>query len=188
MFRLTRSSFARLALLAGLSFSTAACVTAGEAVEIDSRYHAGWRPSARECLFGGPTPLVDAYCARLNFGDDGVVAVLRGHNESIVGGQRMLCTDHVARVAQALAPYGEAYEVEKLYSCDKDPLVENGRKVCHVSLAVTDRATGERYVVDNGHVLKLGLTGGVGTYAEFAQQVHVTWTGETPAWIAIGAQ
>ena len=53
--------------------------------------------------------------------------------------------------------------------------MEDGRPICHVSLLLTT-ATGMRIVVDNGHVLEAGPTGGVASYREFAKRVAHHWT------------
>jgi hypothetical protein len=94
----------------------------------------------------------------------------------------------VALAKAKLEPYASDYELSELYSCDRDPPVENGRKICHVSLLVKDKITGARFVMDNGHVLSPEVTSGVGTYNEFTRLVENVWTGETPVWIALGSQ
>lgn len=158
------------------------CMTDSQALRLDAQLEAGWRPSKADCVFGGATPAMDAYCARVNFGKDGMLAILRNENGRILenAGGSLPCTEHVAQARAALASYADGFELTDLYSCDRDAPVENGRKVCHVSLLVRDPETGNRFVVDNGHVLNADVTGGVGQYREFRREVDFAWTGATP--------
>jgi hypothetical protein len=176
-------------LLAVLALSSTGCMTARSAQELDASFAAGWRPSKGYCAFGGETPTLSAWCAEVNFGAEGLELIARAANERVLaraGGQPLVCTDHVAQVRQELAAYPD-YEVTELYSCDANPPVENGRSVCHVSLLVTSIA-GARVVLDNGHVLDPGVTGGVAAYTEFAQLVDYNWTGEQPNWVALASR
>lgn len=168
-------------LLAATALSSGGCTTLGSAQDLDEKLAAGWRPSKGYCAFGAETAALASYCAELNFGSDGVLAVARAVNEQVLasaGGTKLACTDHVAQVRARMAEYAD-YQVRELYSCDANPPVQNGREVCHVSLMVTS-AGGTSVVLDNGHVLDPGLTGGVAPLAEFAQLVDRHWTGDTP--------
>jgi hypothetical protein len=178
---------ARAAACLLLAATATGCMTAGESRRLDAKFEAGWRPSKGYCTFGGETPLLDAYCARVNFGAEGAVAILRDINDEVLAqaGGSLRCTDHVARAQARLKPYAAEFRTEELYSCDRDPPVVDGKPVCHVSLLVTDTMTGARFVVDNGHVLKPATSGGVGRYAEFASLVDRAWTGETRHWVAL---
>lgn len=171
-----------------LMLSTAGCMIDGGARD-DARFAAGWRPSKGYCTFGAETATLAAWCAEVNFGAEGLETIARAVNEEVLaraGGKPLACTDHVAQVRQELAAYPD-YKVAELYSCDANPPIENGRSVCHVSLMVTS-ATGARVVLDNGHVLDPGSTGGVGTVQEFSQLVAYHWTGDQPAWVALASR
>lgn len=173
-----------------LLLASAGCSTIGGADDVDQRFAAGWRPSKADCVFGGAAPQTDAYCARLDSGGEGALTLLRAVNESVLGetaGGALACTDHVAIVKMRLAAYGDEYQAQELYSCDRDAPVVDGRKACHVSLLVVEAATGSRFVVDNGYVLNSTVSGGVGTYAEFSGRVAYAWTGKTPHWVALGS-
>ena len=153
---------------------------------LDARFEAGWRPAKGYCAFGGETAQLSAYCARVNFGADGSLALLRAENSAILRkDDRLRCTEHVALARSALERYGD-YTVAPLYSCDDDTSVEGGRKVCHVSLLVTDAISGARYVMDNGYVLRPQVWDGVATYEEFRERVDHAWTGAIPAWMRLG--
>lgn len=181
----------RLAAMAALAAAvlTTGCMTDGGARELDAKFEAGWRPSKADCVFGGATPTLDAYCARVNFGSEGVLAILRNENQRILAeAPGLRCTDHVAQARQALATYADGFELTELYSCDRDAPIENGRKVCHVSLLVRDPATGARFVVDNGSVLNAATTGGVGKYSEFRGEVDYAWIGSTPAEVLLAGR
>jgi hypothetical protein len=157
--------------------------------EVDARFDAGWRPTKAQCAFGGQTAKLAAYCADLNFGREGLEVVARAVNEQVLasaGGEKLLCTEHVAQVRERMAEYAD-YEVREIYSCDANPPVEDGCSVCHVSLLVTS-ASGARVVIDNGHVLDPASTGGVGSYTQFAGLVDHHWTGETPDHVALGSR
>jgi hypothetical protein len=174
-----------------LAVASTACMTDRQMQRLDAELEAGWRPSQSYCTFGGETAALAAYCARLNFGADGMEAVLRGENVKILqasAGHPLRCADHVAQAKARLGAYGDDYEMTDLYSCDRVAHVENGRRVCHVSLLVADKVTGARFVVDNGHVLNPGTTGGVAAYRHFAGLVEYAWTSEVPAGITLGAQ
>lgn len=161
------------------------CMTQGDARKLDDKFAAGWRPAKGYCAFGGETPTLNAYCAKVNFGSDGLIAVLRGENEKILqrgGGEPLPCTTHVAMARAAVKAYGDDFTAVEVYSCDRDPPVANGRKVCHVSLLVTDKTTGTRLVMDNGHVVGANVAQGVATYAEFRQDVYHAWIGVAPTW------
>ena len=182
-------SCSRIALAAATLLSATACVTAPSTQELDARFAAGWRPSKGYCAFGGETPALSAWCAEVNFGAEGLETIARAVNEEVLaraGGKPLACTDHVAQVRREFAAYPD-YKVTELYSCDANPPIENGRSVCHVSLMVTS-ATGARVVLDNGHVLDPGSTGGVGTVQEFSQLVAYHWTGDQPAWAALASR
>lgn len=176
-------------LLAVLALPMSACMTAGGARDLDARFAAGWRPSKGYCTFGGDTPTLAAWCAEVNFGGEGLEAIARAVNEDVLragGGHPLACTDHVAQVRQELASY-PGYKVTELYSCDDNPPVENGRSVCHVSLLVSSAASGARVVLDNGHVLDPGTTGGVAPYGDFIELVDNHWTGVQPVGIALAS-
>jgi len=176
--------FAAAVLLSGTG-----CMTARSAQNLDEKFAAGWRPSKGYCTFGGETPTLSAWCAEVNFGAEGLAVIARAVNEQVLaraGGDKLLCTDHVAQVRHELAAYPD-YTVTELYSCDANPPVENGRSVCHVSLLVAS-ASGARVVLDNGHVLDPATTGGVAAYTEFAQLVDHQWTGAQPAWVALASR
>ena len=78
----------RTRMSAGAAAAIAACAVLGGCVlddsarALDARYRAGWRPSASYCAWGGETGLLAAYCARLNFGDAGALAILLDLNEA----------------------------------------------------------------------------------------------------------
>lgn len=167
----------------------AGCMTDGRARELDAKFAAGWRPSKGHCTFGGETPTLSAWCAEVNFGAEGLELIARSVNDQILaraGGQTLACTDHVAQARREFAAY-PSYTVTELYSCDANPPMQDGRPVCHVSLMVAS-VTGARVVLDNGHVLQPGTTGGVGTYQEFAQLVDRHWTGPTPTSTALASR
>lgn len=174
-------------LAAALLLGTlSAPVLAASDAEVDARFDAGWRPSKAQCAFGGQTAKLASYCAELNFGRKGLEVVARAVNEQVLasaGGERLPCTDHVAKVRARLAEY-PGYQVSEIYSCDANPPVENGRSVCHVSVMVAS-ASGARVVIDNGHVLDPGTTGGVGSYTQFASLVDHHWTGGAPDHVAL---
>jgi len=174
--------------LAAAALSSAGCMTMGSTQDLDAEFAAGWRPSKGYCAFGAETAALASYCAELNFGSDGLIAVARAVNEQVLasaGGEKLVCTDHVEQVRARMSEYVD-YAVREIYSCDANPPVENGRAVCHVSLMVTS-AGGSTVVLDNGHVLDPGVTGGVAPYAEFAGLVDHHWTGEQPHWVALAS-
>jgi len=178
----------KIVLAAGALLSATGCMTLGSAQDLDEKVAAGWRPSKGYCTFGAETAALASWCAEVNFGDEGLEVVARAVNEQVLasaGSEKLVCTDHVAQVRARMAEYAD-YQVREIYSCDANPPVENGRAVCHVSLMVTS-AGGARVVLDNGHVLDPGLTGGVAAYAEFAQLVDHHWTGEQPSWVALAS-
>ena len=183
----TKSCF-RIALAAVTLLSATGCMTARSAQDLDERFAAGWRPSKGYCTFGAETAALAAWCAEVNFGAEGLEVIARAVNEGVLAraSGQLACTDHVAQVREEFAAYPD-YKVTELYSCDANPPVENGRAVCHVSLMVTS-AAGARVVLDNGHVLEPGATGGVGSFQEFAQLVDHHWTGDTPAWVALASR
>jgi hypothetical protein len=179
----------KLLVLAALVLASTACMTDRAMQRLDAKFEAGWRPSRSYCTWGGETPLLDAYCARVNFGAAGTESLLRNANAEILkesAGQLLPCAAHVARVKAELASYGDDYELTELYSCDRNAPIEQGQRVCHVSLLVADKVTHRRFVVDNGHVLSPVATGGVAPYQDFVGLVDYAWTAETPAWIALG--
>jgi hypothetical protein len=183
MIGLTPRRLGAALLLTTLSIGPA---LAASDAEVDARFDAGWRPSKAQCVFGGQTAKLAAYCADLNFGAEGLEVVARAVNEQVLasaGGEKLPCTDHVAQVREHMAEYAD-YRVQEIYSCDANPAVENGRSVCHVSLMVTS-ASGARVVIDNGHVLDPASTTGVGSYAQFASLVDHHWTGATPDHVAL---
>jgi hypothetical protein len=63
-------------VLACLILSATGCMTNQKAQRLDADFEAGWRPSKTYCLFGGETAQLDAYCVRLNFGAEGLAAIL----------------------------------------------------------------------------------------------------------------
>ncbi|MGH8443369.1 MAG: hypothetical protein ACRETF_10770 [Nevskiaceae bacterium] len=175
--------------LAAAALSSTGCMTMGSAQDLDAKFAAGWRPSEGYCAFGGETPTLGAYCAEVNHGQKGLEVIARAINEDVLarnGGEPLVCTDHVAQVRAEFAAYPQ-YTVSELYSCDENAPVENGRKVCHVSLLVAS-ATGSRVVLDNGHVVDAKVDGGVAPYGDFTQMVAYHWTGETPAWVALSSK
>ena len=178
-------NFGRSAVMTGWALALAACQTHNS----DARFDAGWRPSKAYCAFGGETERLAAYCARVNFGPEGALSVLRAENTEILEAQdsRLRCTDHVERAKAAVGTYGD-YQVARVYSCDDDAPIEAGRRVCHVSLLVTDSSSGERFVMDNGFVLDPSVTGGVATYADFRGRVDHAWSGAAPAWAQLGSE
>jgi hypothetical protein len=170
------ATWQRIAVVA-LAGAAAVCVSACAP--------AGWRPARGYCAFGAETAQQAAWCAEVNFGAEGLLVIALAVNEDVLAkasGRRMLCTEHVARVRAQLAAYPD-YAVSEIYSCDAEPVIENGRPVCHVSLLVSS-AAGARVVVDNGHVLEPRTTGGVAEFAEFTALVERHWVGEPPAWVA----
>jgi hypothetical protein len=175
-------------LLAALTLSSLGCATTTGA-DLDAKFASGWRPSKAHCTFGGATPTLGAWCAELNYGDQGLQVVARAVNEDILrrnGGEPLVCTDHVAQARAEFAAYPE-YTVTELYSCDANPPVENGRSVCHVSLMVAS-AGGSRVVLDNGHVVNAEIDGGVARYSDFTQMVAHHWTGEQPASVMLSSR
>ena len=178
----------RALLLAAATLPAAACVTIPGA-ELDAKFASGWRPSKGYCAFGGDTPTLGAWCAEVNYGDQGLQLLARAVNEEILrgnGGEPLVCTDHVAQVRAEFAAYPQ-YAVSELYSCDANPPVENGRSVCHVSLMVAS-ASGSRVVLDNGHVVNAETDGGVARYADFTQQVAYHWTGDQPSHVVLSSR
>lgn len=179
----------RIVTAAAILLSATGCMTLGSAQELDAKVAAGWRPSKGYCTFGAETAALASWCAEANFGREGLATVARAVNEQVLasaGGDKLACTDHVAQVKARMAEYA-GYEVREIYSCDANPPVENGRAVCHVSLLVAS-AGGDSVVLDNGHVLDPGVTGGVGSLQEFAQLVDHHWTGEQPSWVALASR
>jgi hypothetical protein len=178
----------RRALLAALlAMSMGGCATSP--AELDAKFAAGWRPSKGHCVFGGETPALGAWCAEVNHGEEGLQVIARAVNEEVLSrnaGEPLVCTDHVAQARAEFAAYPQ-YTVTELYSCDEDPPVEDGRRVCHVSLMVAS-AAGSRVVLDNGHVVDARVDGGVASYGEFTQMVAHHWTGEQPAWVALATR
>lgn len=165
----------------------AVALAACQAHDPDARFQGGWRPSKGYCAFGGETAQLAAYCARVNFGAEGTLAVLRAENARILrAAGRLQCADHVVLARAAMERYGADYAVAPLYSCDDDAPAEGGRRVCHVSLLVTDATSGARFVMDNGYVLRPEFGSGVATYDEFHQRVDHVWTGDTPGWMRLG--
>jgi hypothetical protein len=163
------------------------CATGG-AADLDARFEAGWRPSRGYCLFGAETARLAAWCADVNFGRDGLLAVARAVNQQVLGraaGQPLPCMEHVAEARRRLAEYPD-YTLAEIYSCDAEPPLEAGRPVCHVSLLVTG-PSGVRVVMDNGYVLQPAATGGVAFYPRFVAQVDRHWIGERPDWVALAA-
>lgn len=167
--------------------SSTGCVTTGSAQNLDEKFAAGWRPSKGHCAFGGETPALAAWCAEVNFGAEGLEVIARAVNEDVLAraNGKLACTDHVAQVREEFAAYPD-YKVTELYSCDANPPIENGRAVCHVSLMVTS-AAGARVVLDNGHVLEPGATGGVAPLADFVALVDHHWTGQQPGAFAFAS-
>jgi hypothetical protein len=175
-------------LLLGLSLATAGCATTSGA-ELDTKFAAGWRPSKAECAFGGATAKLGAWCAEVNFGEQGLTVLARAINEEVLrrnGGEPLVCTDHVAQVRAEFAAY-PGYTVSELYSCDANPPVENGRSVCHVSLMVAS-AGGSRVVLDNGHVVNAHTESGVARYSEFTRMVAYHWTGDQPSSVVLSSR
>jgi hypothetical protein len=171
-------------LVCTLTLPSTACVS----VDVDARFAAGWRPSKGYCAFGAETPALAAWCAEVNFGSQGLLALARAVNEGVLAsasGRVLLCTEHVASVRRQLAAY-PGYAVSELYSCEAEPVIEQGRPLCHVSVLVSSTA-GARVVLDNGHVLEPGTTGGVAEYAEFVTLVDRHWVGEPPDAVAAPA-
>ena len=154
---------------------------------VDERFAAGWRPSRAYCAFGAETAKLAAWCAEVNFGAGGLLAVARSINHEVLARApgRLQCTDHVADVRRRLATYPD-YAVQEVYSCDDEPVMEDGRPVCHVSVLVTS-LSGARVVIDNGRVLDRA-TGGVAEYDRFTALVDRHWVGPTPASLATPAR
>jgi hypothetical protein len=176
-------------LMTTLVLPMAACMTDGRARLLDQKFAAGWRPTKGYCAFGGETPALSAWCAEVNFGGESLALIARTVNEKVLAraaGQPLACTDHVAQARRELTEFPD-YTVTELYSCDANPPLENGRPVCHVSLMVAN-ATGDRVVLDNGHVFEPATTAGVGSFQEFAQLVDRHWAGEQPAWVALASE
>jgi hypothetical protein len=174
--------------LIALALPSVGCVTTSGA-DLDAKFAAGWRPSKAYCTFGGDTPTLGAWCAEVNYGEQGLQVVARAVNEEILrrnGGEPLVCTDHVAQARAEFAAYPE-YQVTELYSCDANPPVENGRSVCHVSLMVAS-AGGSRVVLDNGHVVNATTEAGVARYADFTQMVAYHWTGEQPTSVMLSSR
>jgi hypothetical protein len=181
-----RQTFRRLGAALLLTTLSIGPALAASDAEVDARFDSGWRPSKAQCAFGGQTAKLAAYCAELNFGAEGLEVVARAVNEEVLAsadGEKLPCTEHVAKVRERMAEYAD-YRVQEIYSCDANPPVEGGRSVCHVSLMVTS-ASGTRVVIDNGHVLDPASTTGVGSYAQFASLVDHHWTGATPDHVAL---
>lgn len=162
------------------------CMTDRSAAALDAKFGAGWRPSKADCAFGGATPTLDAYCGRVNFGSEGVLALLRKENEQVLARLPSLdCGEHVALARETLSKYADEFTMTELYSCDHDAPTRHGKKVCHVSLLVRDSVSGANFVVDNGAVLNPAVTGGVSKYGEFRREVDVAWTGTAPPEVLI---
>lgn len=138
--------------------------------ELDARFDAGWRPP---CAFGAPTPKMAAYCAAVNFGDEGAQMILRAENEKIFQSHtgELTCTDHVLLAKTRLSSYA-GYTTKEVYSCSAEL---NGTGLCHVSLLVTDVNTKRSWVMDNGTVFDRKVYQGVGTLEEFKEHVGRYW-------------
>lgn len=175
--------------IAAAAHSLLGCTTTGSVQDLEAKVAAGWRPPKSYCAFGAETAALANWCAQVNFGGDGLLAVSLAVNREVLanaGNRSLACTDHVAQVRRRMAEYAD-YALSELYSCDAVPAMEDGRPVCHVSLLVTS-ASGERVVLDNGHVLERAPTGGVASYAEFARRVDRHWVGTPPALVATAAR
>lgn len=178
----------KAAALAAAALNSA-CTTLGSAQDLDARFDAGRRPSRAYCAFGAESFKLAAWCAEVNFGADGLLALARVVNREVLasaGSRPLACTDHVAQVRRRMAEYPD-YTLREVYSCDAEPVMEGGRPVCHVSLLVSS-AAGRHVVLDNGHVLEPAPTGGVATYVEFAHRVDRHWVGAPPALAAVPAR
>jgi len=165
----------RVLAVAALLLSSACASRA----QLDARFDAGWRPKLGSCTFGGDTPKIAAWCAKQSSlaSSGGYEAYLRGLNLSARRSLRpgAWCGEHVAAVIRLVGADPEL-KAEPLYNCPKGyaPGVE-----CHVSVLVSDTA-GNRYVIDNGAVVRDGATGhaGVTTLANFSGLVGGRyWTG-----------
>jgi hypothetical protein len=174
--------------LAGAAFLSL-CTTPGSAQDPDAKAEAKRHPSRAHCAFGAESPRLAARCAEVNFGAEGLMAIARAVNREALAsaaGRPLLCTDHVALVRRRMAEYPD-YTLREIYSCDAEPVVKDGRPVCHVSLLVSS-AGGAQVVLDNGHVLEPASTGGVAAYREFALRVDRHWVGAPPPLLAAPAQ
>lgn len=179
---MSRTGVASL-LLCTLSLTACAAL---DTRDLEARFEAGWRPSKGHCLFGGEISRLGAWCADVNFGKEGMLAIAREVNETVLAraaGRELNCRQHVAQAREELAAYPD-YVTTELYSCDDAPPIEGGRPVCHVSLLVTS-PVGWRVVLDNGSVLDPATTGGVAPYATFAAGVDRHWIGDAPDGLAL---
>lgn len=155
----------RLLLVASCALA-AGCMTLPAARQLDERFNAGWRPSAGHCAWGGETELLAAYCARVNFGADGALAIVMAVNRDALDGAApgaMPWAQHIERARAALEPYAQDYRVQELEWCGAS------RSDCHRSLLVTDNVTDARFVLDNGEVI--AGSPHVATYDEFVSMV-----------------
>src|SRR5262245_57428452 len=88
--------------------------------DLEARFDAGWRPAKGHCLFGGEIPRLGSWCADVNFGEEGMLAIARDVNAAVLAqaaGRELNCTRHVALVRAELEAYPD-YRTTELYSCD----------------------------------------------------------------------
>lgn len=150
-----------LMLLILLSLSLQGCASLAEMEARQLAYDGSGR---NPCLWGGVTEKADAHCAEVRWGLQGYLIALNGrasqHLPTAVDAAP--CVEHVQRLEQTLAARTDLHS-ERIYSCPNYAV--DG--TCHVSLVVTD-ARGERYVLDNGAVLKDSSSQeGVGSFETF---------------------
>ena len=156
---------ARIALLAGCAVLSG-CMNAHHLRQLDERFEAGWRPSAGYCAWGAETERLAAYCARVNFGAEGALAIMNAVNQRALDGATggaMPWEQHIERARDELEPYAQDYAINELEWCDP------AGSDCHRSLLVTDRVTGAKFVLDNGRAIPDGVH--VATYEQFATVV-----------------
>lgn len=156
-----------------LALGAAGCATDAQLRKLDQRFERGWRPSKAYCLWGGETPTLDVYCARLNFGAEGELTVLNSYVMQSLPGAN--AEDHAKAVLAAVHEAGD-FKADLIYSTPGGPT-----GTYHVSVIVTDPA-GKRWVLDNRKIVKeADGVSGVASFTEFSNLVRKEyWVGKLP--------
>lgn len=164
-------------IMAVITFTALSSACADEARQL------AWTgPGSGPCLFGGVTERADEHCAQINFGIEGVLAVI---NDRALARSGRGGVSHVTALRRELAHRADL-RAEPLYSCAA-AFGESGE--CHVSLLVRTH-DGRRFVLDDGAVVGDTVgAGGVASFAAFEEAVEgVMWVGRAPTSEEIAAK
>jgi len=163
------------AAIAVLALGLAGCATDAQLRKLDKRFDRGWRPGKAYCLWGGETPKIDAYCARLNFGFEGELTVLNGY--VIDSLPRGTSAEVHAKAVLAAVREIDGLKADLIYS-----FPEGSGVMPHVSVIVID-PSGKKWVLDNRAVISpADGVSGVAPLREFAALVGKEyWVGRLPA-------